>query len=107
MANDGSSPGDTVSEIFDPSAWTAVEGFGFTDITYHRAVDTGIVRIAFDRPEIRNAFRPHTVDELYTALDHAISGFAARTATSTPKTKPPTRSSQAEPGGSTSSRYSA
>jgi naphthoate synthase len=29
------------------------------------------VRIAFDRPEVRNAFRPHTVDELYRALDHA------------------------------------
>jgi naphthoate synthase len=29
------------------------------------------VRIAFDRPEVRNAFRPHTVDELYQALDHA------------------------------------
>ncbi|HWH31587.1 MAG TPA: 1,4-dihydroxy-2-naphthoyl-CoA synthase [Egibacteraceae bacterium] len=60
-----------VSEIFDASAWRPVEGFGFTDITYHRAVDAGVVRIAFDRPEVRNAFRPHTVDELYTALDHA------------------------------------
>jgi len=29
------------------------------------------VRIAFDRPEVRNAFRPHTVDELYRVLDHA------------------------------------
>ena len=60
-----------VSEIFDPSAWTEVAGFDFTDITYHRANDVPAVRIAFDRPEIRNAFRPHTVDELYTALDHA------------------------------------
>jgi naphthoate synthase len=60
-----------VSEIFDPSRWTAVDGFDFTDITYHRAVDQGTVRIAFNRPEVRNAFRPHTVDELYTALDHA------------------------------------
>lgn len=48
-----------------------VGGFEFTDITYHRARSTGVVRIAFDRPEVRNAFRPHTVDELYTALDHA------------------------------------
>ncbi|MBW0103392.1 1,4-dihydroxy-2-naphthoyl-CoA synthase [Pseudonocardia sp. KRD291] len=62
---------DTVSELFDPQAWRAVEGFDFTDITYHRAVDTGAVRIAFDRPEVRNAFRPGTVDELYTALEHA------------------------------------
>jgi naphthoate synthase len=60
-----------VSEIFDPSAWDAVPGFDFTDITYHRARDIGAVRIAFNRPEVRNAFRPHTVDELYTALDHA------------------------------------
>ena len=64
-----------VSELFDPSAWQVVEGFDFTDITYHRAVgsgtDAGTVRIAFDRPEVRNAFRPHTVDELYRALDHA------------------------------------
>ncbi|TCO47758.1 1,4-dihydroxy-2-naphthoyl-CoA synthase [Kribbella antiqua] len=61
----------TVSEIFDPSAWKQVDGFDLTDITYHRAVDAGVVRIAFNRPEVRNAFRPHTVDELYRVLDHA------------------------------------
>ncbi len=60
-----------VSEIFDGSLWHEVDGFDFTDITYHRANDVGAVRIAFDRPEVRNAFRPHTVDELYRALDHA------------------------------------
>ncbi len=60
-----------VSEIFDSSAWTEVSGFDFTDITYHRATETGVVRVAFNRPEVRNAFRPHTVDELYMALDHA------------------------------------
>jgi naphthoate synthase len=60
-----------VSETFDPDAWEEVPGFDFTDITYHRAREVGCVRIAFDRPEIRNAFRPHTVDELYRALDHA------------------------------------
>jgi naphthoate synthase len=59
------------SEIFNPAAWDPVEGFEFTDITYHRSSEVGAVRIAFDRPEVRNAFRPHTVDELYTALDHA------------------------------------
>ncbi|MCP2260428.1 1,4-Dihydroxy-2-naphthoyl-CoA synthase [Streptoalloteichus tenebrarius] len=64
-------PEPQVSELFDPAAWKPVEGFDFTDITYHRAVDQGTVRIAFDRPEVRNAFRPHTVDELYRALDHA------------------------------------
>ncbi len=62
---------DSPSEIFDPDAWRPVPGFDFVDITYHRAVDTGAVRIAFDRPEVRNAFRPGTVDELYRALDHA------------------------------------
>ncbi len=61
----------SVSEIFDPDRWAPVDGLDFTDITYHRARDLGAVRIAFDRPEVRNAFRPHTVDELYRALDHA------------------------------------
>jgi naphthoate synthase len=56
---------------WQPERWEPVEGFAFTDITYHRAKDVPAVRIAFDRPEVRNAFRPHTVDELYTALDHA------------------------------------
>ncbi len=77
-----------VSQLFDPDRWRAVDGFeDLTDITYHRAIDRAggtliasetlipedlaTVRIAFDRPEVRNAFRPHTVDELYGALDHA------------------------------------
>lgn len=61
-----------VSDIFDASRWRDVAGFeDLTDITYHRALDQGTVRIAFDRPEVRNAFRPHTVDELYRCLDHA------------------------------------
>jgi naphthoate synthase len=60
-----------VSEIFDASAWDEVPGFNFADITYHRARSSGTVRVAFNRPEIRNAFRPSTVDELYAALDHA------------------------------------
>lgn len=60
-----------VSDIFDASAWDEVAGFNFEDITYHRAKSTGTVRIAINRPEVRNAFRPQTVDELYRALDHA------------------------------------
>jgi len=71
-----------VSDIFNPQHWRTVDGFeDFTDITYHRQVqrdetgeilrDLPTVRIAFNRPEVRNAFRPHTVDELYRALDHA------------------------------------
>lgn len=60
-----------VSEHFDSSLWDPVPGFDLTDITYHRARDRGVVRVAFDRPEVRNAFRPHSVDELYAVLDHA------------------------------------
>jgi naphthoate synthase len=70
---------EQVSEIFDPQRWRDVDGFDLTDITYHRGVertrggarDLPVVRIAFHRPEVRNAFRPHTVDELYRVLDHA------------------------------------
>ncbi|PID97986.1 MAG: 1,4-dihydroxy-2-naphthoyl-CoA synthase [Actinobacteria bacterium] len=73
-----------VSDTFDASRWRKVEGFDLTDVTYHRGVSRGeeldgrpagedlpVVRIAFDRPDIRNAFRPLTVDELYRCLDHA------------------------------------
>ncbi|WP_040316711.1 1,4-dihydroxy-2-naphthoyl-CoA synthase [Gleimia europaea] len=72
-----------VSDTFDPSRWREVEGFELTDMTYHRGISRGeedgapagadlpVVRIAFDRPHLRNAFRPHTVDELYACLDHA------------------------------------
>ena len=60
-----------ISEIFDENLWDSVQGFDFEDITYHKAKDQGTVRIAFNRPEVRNAFRPATVDELYRALDHA------------------------------------
>lgn len=61
----------SISTIFDQTAWTEVPGFSFRDITYHRAKKHGTVRVAFNRPEVRNAFRPSTVDELYRALDHA------------------------------------
>ena len=71
-----------VSDVFDPSRWRNVSGFDdFQDMTYHRQVerdadgkvtrDLPTVRIAFNRPEVRNAFRPGTVDELYRAMDHA------------------------------------
>jgi naphthoate synthase len=67
-----STPVHQPSALFDAGAWRPVDGFtDLTDITYHRAVDVGAVRIAFDRPEVRNAFRPHTVDELFRVLDHA------------------------------------
>ncbi|MET1043912.1 MAG: 1,4-dihydroxy-2-naphthoyl-CoA synthase [Microbacteriaceae bacterium] len=61
-----------VSDLFDPEAWTDVAGFAsLTDITYHHDVSGRVARVAFNRPEVRNAFRPHTVDELYRALDDA------------------------------------
>ncbi|MFN7826160.1 MAG: 1,4-dihydroxy-2-naphthoyl-CoA synthase, partial [Pseudobdellovibrionaceae bacterium] len=60
-----------ISPLFNPQRWREVSDFKFEDITYHRAVDQGTVRIAFNRPEVRNAFRPKTVDELYLALEHA------------------------------------
>ena len=123
---------DQPSALFDPEAWVPVAGFtDLTDITYHRAVDTGAVRIAFDRPEVRNAFRPHTVDELYRTLDHArqsadvgcvlltgngpspgtgagrsaraaTSASGAAAATSTPAATPRTPSTPPAPGGCTS-----
>jgi naphthoate synthase len=65
------SVGAEMTGPFQPDRWEAVARFEFTDITYHRAMDLPVVRVAFNRPEVRNAFRPHTVDELYAALDHA------------------------------------
>ncbi len=44
--------------------WKTVKKF--EDITYKKA--GGVARIAFNRPEVRNAFRPHTVKELYEAF---------------------------------------
>lgn len=80
-ANEQPALPEKVSDIFDPTRWRVVEGFDFEDLTYHRQVerdssgavvrDLPTVRIAFNRPEVRNAFRPGTVDELYRAMDHA------------------------------------
>lgn len=64
--------GAMVSELFDAEIWQPSPGADqYTDITAHVSKDGRIARIAFDRPEVRNAFRPHTVDELYRALDQA------------------------------------
>ena len=60
-----------ISSIFQEDEWLENKDFDFSDITYHRSKDHGTVRIAINRPEVRNAFRPKTVDELYSALDHA------------------------------------
>lgn len=64
----------STSQPFNQALWVSVPGFeDLTDVTYHRHVSLGVVRVAFNRPEVRNAFRPQTVDELYRALDHARS----------------------------------
>ena len=61
-----------ISELFDPAEWrTADVAEGFTDVTAHRSRDGRIARVAIDRPEVRNAFRPRTVDELAQALEDA------------------------------------
>jgi naphthoate synthase len=60
-----------VSEIMEEQRWESVSEFSFEDITYHRAMDVGAVRIAFDRPDVRNAFRPKASNELLEALKHA------------------------------------
>jgi naphthoate synthase len=61
-----------VSELFDSKVWRDVPGFGeLTDVSYHKHATLGVVRVAFNRPEVRNAFRPQTVDELARALRHA------------------------------------
>jgi naphthoate synthase len=66
-----------VSELFDPERWRAVDGFDdLTDITYHHDGPGRVARVAFNRPEVRNAFRPHTVDELHRALDDARQNSA-------------------------------
>jgi naphthoate synthase len=68
----GDATGNFERQSFSPSAWRLVDGFAdLTDITYHHHVTDATVRVAFNRPEVRNAFRPHTVDELYQAFDHA------------------------------------
>jgi naphthoate synthase len=58
-----------ISPIFDPNDWNEVPELVFDDITLHKARETGAIRIAFNRPNLRNAFRPQTVDELLTALE--------------------------------------
>ena len=47
--------------------WKTVKEY--QDITYRAC--KGVARIAFNRPEVRNAFRPHTVDELLDAFRDA------------------------------------
>ncbi len=48
--------------------WT--EAGTYSDIRYHKT-DEGIAKITINRPEVRNAFRPLTVEEMIRALDDA------------------------------------
>jgi naphthoate synthase len=47
-----------------------VEVKQYQDITYHKSHEDGVVRIAFNRPEVRNAFRPETINEMIDAFQH-------------------------------------
>ena len=49
--------------------WQSVQDFQFNDILYEHA--EGIAKITINRPEVRNAFRPETVQELGQAFHHA------------------------------------
>ncbi len=49
--------------------WKPVEGKDYSDIRYEHL--DGVAKITIDRPEVRNAFRPRTVDELADAFHHA------------------------------------
>ena len=51
----------------EPVKWE--EAKPYQDITYHKA--DGMARIAFNRPEVRNAFRPKTIDEMIDAFNDA------------------------------------
>jgi naphthoate synthase len=54
----------------DRTLWEAVPGFEFQDIRYEKAAE-GIAKITIARPEVRNAFRPLTVDEMSRAFADA------------------------------------
>jgi naphthoate synthase len=45
--------------------WQQVKDY--SDITFHKA--DGMARIAFNRPEVRNAFRPETIDQMIEAFE--------------------------------------
>ncbi len=60
------------SSPFNEAEWEKA-GPLLTDLTVHRHKDLGVLRIGFDRPEVRNAFRPETVDSLLQALEFAQS----------------------------------
>ena len=53
----------------NPIEWQEVGNLGFQDVLYHEV--EGIAKITINRPEVRNAFRPETVEELHLAFRRA------------------------------------
>jgi len=49
----------------NPITWNTVKEY--SDITFKKS-DEGVMRIAINRPDVRNAFRPETVDQLLDAF---------------------------------------
>lgn len=60
---------DTNNLIRKAADWQTVKEY--EDITYQKT--SGIARIAFNRPEVRNAFRPDTITEMTEAFQHILS----------------------------------
>jgi naphthoate synthase len=52
-------------------SWVPASEVSYQDILYQRLGSEGIVKLTLNRPHKRNAFTPHTVDELIHALEHA------------------------------------
>ncbi|OEF52122.1 1,4-dihydroxy-2-naphthoyl-CoA synthase [Enterovibrio norvegicus] len=61
--------GLTEQELYAPVEWADCSE-GYEDILYHKSAE-GIARITINRPEVRNAFRPQTVNEMIKALSDA------------------------------------
>ena len=55
-------------DFYAPVTWTKSE-LTFTDIIYSKG--DGIAKITINRPQVRNAFRPQTVNEMMQALNDA------------------------------------
>lgn len=55
-------------DFYAPIDWQAT-GLNFDDIIYNKA--DGIAKITINRPQVRNAFRPQTVNEMMKALNDA------------------------------------
>lgn len=59
-----------MDETVQPKSVVWKTAKAYEDITFRQS-DEGIMRIAFNRPEVRNAFRPETLDEMLDAFSIA------------------------------------